>query len=151
MLALVHLKRACINWVKELSPTWDKFCLYFSDAVLQHEDHQAALADAGLANLAITDNELSRRLDDQDDQAQHDMKGTAISPASSYLFRVDEKNMNKLDKQDMELFRHCTAQLLFLSKRARPDLQMAVAFLCTRAHEPDSDDYEKLERVMKYL
>ena len=80
-----------------------------------------------------------------------DMKGSAISPASNFLFRVDETNMNKLDKQGMELFHHYTAQLLFLSKRARPDLQTAVAFLCTRVHEPDSDDYGKLARVMKYL
>ena len=68
MLTLVHLKRACINWEEELTPTWDKFCLYFSDAIQQNEDHQDALADAGLANLAITRDELSKRLNDQ---AQH--------------------------------------------------------------------------------
>ena len=28
---------------------------------------------------------------------------------------------------------------------------MAVAFLCTRVQHPDTDDYKKLARVMKYL
>ena len=38
-----------------------------------------------------------------------------------------------------------------LCKRARPDIQTAVAFLCTRVKCPDVDDYRKLTRVMKYL
>ena len=36
-------------------------------------------------------------------------------------------------------------------KRARPDIQTAVAFLTTRVMAPDEDDYKKLARVMKYL
>ena len=43
------------------------------------------------------------------------------------------------------------AKLLFLSKRARPDLQTAIAFLCTRVKEADIDDYKKLSRVIKYI
>jgi len=49
------------------------------------------------------------------------------------------------------MFHHNTAKLLFLCKRARPDLQTAVAFLCTRVKMPDVDDYKKLCRVMRYL
>ena len=49
------------------------------------------------------------------------------------------------------MFHHNTAKLLFLCKRARPDIQPPVAFLCTRVQEPDQDDYKKLARVMKYL
>ena len=43
------------------------------------------------------------------------------------------------------------AKLLFLCKRARPDIQTAVSFLCKRVKAPDNDDYKKLTRVMKYL
>jgi hypothetical protein len=45
------------------------------------------------------------------------------------------------------------AKLLFLSRRARPDIQTAVAFLCTRVKSvpPDTDDYKKLARCMRYL
>jgi hypothetical protein len=49
------------------------------------------------------------------------------------------------------MFHHHTAKLLFLSKRARPDIQTAVAFLTTRVRSPDEDDYKKLGRCMKYL
>jgi len=49
------------------------------------------------------------------------------------------------------MFHHITAKLLFLCKRARPDVQAATAFLCTRVKAPDVDDYKKLGRVMRYL
>ena len=43
------------------------------------------------------------------------------------------------------------AKLLFAAKRARPDLQTAIAFLCTRVKSPDLDDWKKLIRVLSYL
>lgn len=43
------------------------------------------------------------------------------------------------------------AKLLFLCKRARPDVQTAVDFLCTRVKQPDEDDWKKLRRCMAYL
>jgi hypothetical protein len=57
----------------------------------------------------------------------------------------------KLDETKEEFFHHVVAQLLFVCKRARPDIQTAVAFLCTRVQYPDVDDYKKLVRVIKYL
>jgi hypothetical protein len=57
----------------------------------------------------------------------------------------------KLDSTSADMFHHNTAKLLFLCKRARPDIQTAVAFLCTRVQKPDVDDYKKLGRVMRYL
>ena len=49
------------------------------------------------------------------------------------------------------VFHHTTAQLLFLSSRARRDIQTAVAFLTTRVKAPDEDDWGKLKRVLRYL
>jgi hypothetical protein len=43
------------------------------------------------------------------------------------------------------------AKLLYLSKRVRPDILLAVSFLTTRVQNPDSDDLNKLTRVIKYL
>ena len=40
---------------------------------------------------------------------------------------------------------------IFLSKRARPDLQTTISFLYTRITTPDVNDYKKLASVMKYL
>jgi hypothetical protein len=79
-----------------------------------------------------------------------DMNGTATSPAAEHLFKT-RSDATKLDKTTADLFHHITAQLLFVCKRGRPDIQTAVAFLCTRVREPDEDDYKKLCRLVKYI
>ena len=84
------------------------------------------------------------------DELPDDMSGESATPASKYLFDVNA-DCKKLDSETSDLFHHNTAKLLFLCKRARPDIQTAVAFLCTRVQGPDTDDYKKLARVMKYL
>lgn len=38
-----------------------------------------------------------------------------------------------------------------MCKRARPDLQPTVPFLCTRVQDPDEGDWKKLLRMIKYL
>jgi hypothetical protein len=80
-----------------------------------------------------------------------DMEGTAASPASNHLFQVNKDTPVMLDAEKSEMFHHNVAKLLFLCKRARPDLQTAVAFLTTCVKGPDMDDYKKLRRVMRYL
>jgi hypothetical protein len=84
------------------------------------------------------------------DDLPSDMDGAVITPASSHLFDVDE-SAEMLSEELGNTFHHNTAKLLFLCKRARPDIQTAVAFLCTRVKAPDVDDYKKLARTMKYL
>jgi hypothetical protein len=84
------------------------------------------------------------------DELPGDMEGTVTTPASSHLFDVND-DAEKLPDAMSEMFHHNTAKLLFLCKRARPDVQPAVAFLCTRVTAPDVDDYKKLGRAMKYL
>ena len=79
------------------------------------------------------------------------MRGTAPSPASSMLFEINTEDPVLLQKSEQETFHRRVAQLLYLSKRARPDIQLAVAFLCTRVQHPDTDDQLKLARVAKYL
>jgi hypothetical protein len=61
------------------------------------------------------------------------------------------EDAEKLSKDDSELFHSLTARLLFLLKRARPQIQTAVAFLRTRTVCPYCDDYQKLGRVVKHL
>ena len=80
-----------------------------------------------------------------------DMKGTSPTPAANHLFTVNESCPTYLSPAQSEMFHHMVAQLLFLCKRARPDIQTAVSFLCTRVKRPDTDDYRKLARVIKYL
>ena len=50
---------------------------------------------------------------------------------------------------DTHISHHFVAQLIYISKRARPDIQIAVSFLCTRVRGPATDEYKNLTRVMK--
>jgi hypothetical protein len=77
-------------------------------------------------------------------------KGMASTPAANHLFEIYE-NAEKLDSEQAILFHHLVAKLLYLCKRNRPDLQLAVAFLTTRVQTPDADDYKKLGRCLTYL
>ncbi len=78
------------------------------------------------------------------------MDGTATSPAAEYLFKIID-GIETLDDTTSEFFHATVAKLLFLCKRGRPDIQTAIAFLCTRVQQPTRHDYNKLARVIKYL
>jgi hypothetical protein len=80
-----------------------------------------------------------------------DMKGEKQSPARDHLFKVNDDDPVKLEESNRMIVHRNTAKLLFLSQRARPDVQTATSFLCTRVKESDTDDYKKLTRVMQYL
>jgi hypothetical protein len=75
----------------------------------------------------------------------------AATAAVNHLFEVNTKDPVMLDEDKVTMFYHHMVQILFLCKRARPDIQTAVVFLCTRVKGPDNDDYKKLGRVIKYL
>ena len=79
-----------------------------------------------------------------------DMDGYASTPAADHLFKTRD-DAPKLDRVRADLFHSKTAQLLFGSQRARPDLRLVVSFLTKRVSEPDEDDYKKLARAIKYV
>ena len=74
----------------------------------------------------------------------------AVWPAHKHLFVVREDADNLNDK-DEEFFHRLMARLLYAGKRARPDIQLAISFLCTRVKCPDVDDMAKLKRVVEYI
>ena len=78
------------------------------------------------------------------------MGGTAKTPPAGHLFMTNE-NCEKLAEKKAQGFHHMIARLLHLCRRTRKDIQMAVAFLCTRVKNPNTDDYKKLSCVIKYL
>ena len=79
-----------------------------------------------------------------------ELKTKATTPATNYIFKVNNQ-CNKLSKEKSEIFHTYVAKGLFLCKRARPDIQLAIAFLCTRVKQPDEDDWKKLIRLLNYL
>ena len=71
------------------------------------------------------------------------------TPAAEHLFMTNPNGI-QLDERRKEEFHTTVAKALFLCKRARPDLQPTVPFLCTRVQSPDKDDWKKLLRMLKY-
>ena len=72
------------------------------------------------------------------------------SPAQCYLREVNLKSLQLCVKKK-ESFHSIVAKLLWVMKRARPDLETAISFLCTRVGKSDEDDWKKLRRVIAYL
>jgi hypothetical protein len=66
------------------------------------------------------------------------------------LFKVDD-DASKLDQTKAKSFHSIIAMMLYVTKRARPDTLLAVAFLTTRVREPDVDDWRKLGHLIQYL
>jgi hypothetical protein len=64
------------------------------------------------------------------DEMPEDMNGMAPTPASDNLFDADD-NSPQLNEEESDFFHRTTARLLFAAKRARLDLQVAMAYLCT--------------------
>jgi hypothetical protein len=84
------------------------------------------------------------------DEMAENMHGTATSPAADHLFKITE-GIEPVNEANRELLHATVAKLLFLCKRGRPDIQTAIAFLCTRVQQPTRHDNNKLARVIKYL
>ena len=78
------------------------------------------------------------------------MNGISPDPAKSKLFTVHDTSP-RLGYQQAAFFHCMTARLVYAAERAQPDIQVAVAYLCTRVREPTEDDYMKLTKVIKYL
>lgn len=66
------------------------------------------------------------------------------------LFTVDHES-KKLDNKKAEMFHHIVAELLYVSKRARLDIDLVISFLCSRVAEPPEQDWHKLTRLLNYL
>ena len=79
-----------------------------------------------------------------------DISNVVTTPAALHLFKVDDKT-NKLSVDKMEIFHRIVAKLLFACKRARPNIQTAVAFLTTRVSKSDDDDWKKLKQCLQFL
>jgi hypothetical protein len=74
----------------------------------------------------------------------------AVTPAKNNLFSVDPLSV-RLGTKRSDLFHSVVAKLLYVSKRARPDISMTIAFLTTRVSCSTEQDWEKLQRLIEYL
>jgi hypothetical protein len=79
------------------------------------------------------------------------VNGVAVTPATEALFEVDTEKQPVEEQDEQDWFRSNVAKLLYLGKRARPEILTATTFLATRAAKADTDDMGKLRRVIRYL
>ena len=80
--------------------------------------------------------------------------GISSTPAPTHLYEVRDPESNEaglLNTKEKSEYHTITAQCLYLSKRARPNIQQAVAFHCTRVTRPDKDDQKNLIILISYL
>ena len=70
--------------------------------------------------------------------------------AAKDLFNGNGRN-RKLDNGRSKTFHITVAKGLFMYKRARPGIQIAIVLLCTSVQESDKDDWNNMIRLIKYL
>ena len=73
-----------------------------------------------------------------------------VTPGKHDLFKTDNDS-KELDEQKAEIFHHLVAKLMYVSKRARLDIDLVVSFLCTRVANPTEQDWQKLRRLLGYI
>ncbi len=66
------------------------------------------------------------------------------TPVTENLFKTRTGVVEKLDLKQAALLHATVAKLLFVAKRGRPDILLAVSFLTTCVKQPDEDDWKKL-------
>jgi hypothetical protein len=86
-----------------------------------------------------------------DDGFEHVAKRQRIATAApDDLFKVNDDQV-KLGTLKAKNFHSFVAMMLYVTKRARPDMALSIAFLTTRVREPDEDDWRKLDHLIYYL
>ena len=81
----------------------------------------------------------------------NNLKGKAATPAKGDLFDEDSsQNAELLTKQYTDKYHHTTAKILYVAKRVRLDIDLAISFLCTRVTQTSIGDEMKLKRVLSY-
>jgi hypothetical protein len=76
--------------------------------------------------------------------------GSVPSPANNQLFEPGHDD-HVMIESERKRFHTVVAKLLYLAKRIRPDILVAVSYLCTRVTVATDRDLDKLNRVLKYL
>ena len=83
-------------------------------------------------------------LDSIIDEFSEFITGKSATPAADHLFSLRDADKAKyLPEEKSIAFHHTTYQLLFISSRARRDIQIDASFLTTRVKKQDKDEWGK--------
>ena len=78
------------------------------------------------------------------------MDRSAATPALRDLFDVPGP-AEELTAVQQQKFKSIVPKLIWITKRGRPDIELATAFLCTRVSKCNSLDWKKLRRLLHFL
>ena len=78
------------------------------------------------------------------------ISGRGNTPATDTLFVIDN-TLKQLNESRSEVFHPIVLKLLYVSKQAQIDIDLAISFLCTRVSKSTEQDWDKLRRVLVYL
>ncbi len=92
-------------------------------------------------NLAIKDHDAGYQI-----VGKHCSK---MSAAPDNLFVVNE-DCKKLSNEAAAAFHTIVAKALYVTKRARPDIILAIAFLTMQVRSPNIADWEKLHQGLTF-
>ena len=73
-----------------------------------------------------------------------------VNPANKNQFNV-EPGSKEIDTGKSDISHSVVVKLLYVCKRARPDVETAIAYLCTRVSKSTNDDWKKLRHVLAFL
>jgi hypothetical protein len=84
------------------------------------------------------------------DDFPEELSEGAATPSRQTLFEVDPDSP-KFNETRSKIFHSIVAKNLYVSHRGRPDVQLPIAFLCTRVSKSTEQDWSKLKRVLEFL
>ena len=96
-------------------------------------------------------NDIIKAWDDASEGYKTMIKRQRIATAAPDDLFVVNDDLAKLGTAKAKAFHTVVAMILYVTKRARPDTALSIAFLTTRVREPDDDDWRKLEHIISYL
>ena len=145
-LKISHREKTVVKEIiKEIEEVYGKMTVNHTD---KHE--YVGMHFEYLRNKKAVVFTMENHLEEALDSFPDDTNKVVSTPAAVHLFEVDE-TCTKLTEKDRSIFHSIVAKLLFVSKRARPDILVAVSYLTTRVSKADEDDWKKLKRLLQYL
>ena len=142
-----HKDLRVVDWViKQLEKKFDKM------TVTRGKEHNFVGMDIVMRDDEKFEVTMKEYLNESIEAFPEEIVKSARTPAKGDLFSEDEgENKVILKDDEAEVFHHIVAKLLYVAKRARPDIDLTILFLCTRVAQPTKGDKDKLKRLLEYV
>lgn len=126
---------------------------HFGDLVITRGDTHDLLGmtitmDRKNKNVII---DMKHQIEEALEMFDETVDDTVTSPANRNLFTTYDDESKELGEARSEIFHSVTAKLLFIMKRARPDIETSVSYLMTRVSKSNEKDWKKLKRCLGFL